>query len=195
MENKKFECKSCGTCCKKFGEKGLPLFEFEVDRLKKISTSKNLDIRPVEIFLDRISGKKFCVLYGLFNQPCIFLENNKCKIYDDRFFICRQFPIFSTEKFKFAKIKGKPEFFECKCFDCKMHFKENNFNEKELNDFYGGCYEAALDVNNETERIMKLLLNLQKQGKIDLEGVNYQTIEDSEKISSLKEYLESMKFS
>jgi Fe-S-cluster containining protein len=191
---KKFECKSCGACCEKFGEKGLPLFEFEVEHLKKISGEKNLDIRPTEIFLDKISEKKFAVLYGLFNQPCIFLDKNKkCKIYEERFLICKQFPVFSTPKFRFAKKENEPKFFECKCFDCKKHFSEKKLNEKELQEFYGDCYKSALESNKETERIMKILIDLQKRKIIDIEGISFEESINFDEVIGLSEFLKDIK--
>lgn len=189
----KFECASCGACCTKFGEKGLPLFEFEVTQLKKISANKKLDIRPTEIFLDKLSGKKFAVLYGLFDQPCIFLnKDKKCKIYKERFLICRQFPIFSTENFKFSKIKDEPEFFDCKCFDCKKQFNNGNPSKVRLKNFYGDCYVSAEKANKKTERIMDLLINMQEQGKVDLCGIDYKTINNLDKIPSLSEFLKEI---
>lgn len=187
----KFACKNCGSCCKKFGLKGLPLFEEEVERIKKLSEDK-LDIRPTEIFIDKKSGKKFAVLYGMFNEPCPFLTENSCSIYDQRFLICKQFPVFSTEKFKFSKLKDEPEFFDCKCFDCKKHFSKGNPTKSMLKNFYSDCYTAAAESNAKTEKIMDLLVSLQELGKADLSGIDHQKISNSAEILSFSEFLKEI---
>jgi Fe-S-cluster containining protein len=158
----KFICEGCGNCCKKFGPKGLPLFDFEKERALKIAKQLGLklDIRPTEI----VDGKT--VLYGMFSEPCPFLKDNKCSIYDERFLICRQFPIFSTASFKFSKISGVPEFMECPNFDCKKKLSEFIGDEIKtipeienyLKETYGECFDFAKKSNEETERIMRELM-------------------------------------
>ena len=161
----KFNCVACGKCCRKFGRKGLPLFDFEIERIKKIASDRNfiLDIRPVESVVGE-DGKEVVALYGMFNEPCPFLLGGKCSIYEERFLICKQFPIFSTAKFKFGK--GVPEFMECKNFDCVGEFKKfigkekKSFQEVEnyLKETYGECYDGCLESNKETERVMDWLI-------------------------------------
>ncbi|VVB80179.1 Putative zinc- or iron-chelating domain protein [uncultured archaeon] len=158
----KFICQGCGKCCKKFGPKGLPLFDFEVERLKKLAAERglDLDIRTTEV----VDGKT--VLYGMFNEPCPFLGEKGCTIYDKRFLICKSFPLFSTAKFNFAKVKGIPEFMECPNFDCRKKFEEFLGNEtktiQEVEDYlketYGECFDACVLSNKETEKIMDELM-------------------------------------
>jgi Fe-S-cluster containining protein len=193
MEN--FVCSGCGNCCKKFGPKGLPLFDFEVEKIKNIVTG--LDIRPTEVFLDKKSGIKFSVLYGLFDEPCPFLEKNICKIYNNRFLICRQFPIFSTANFKFSSNTGLPSFMKCTKFDCKGKFEEFakakcvSEIENYLKETYGDCFEFAKKSNEETERIMNKLIELEKSGKVELEGVDYKTLK-KDNVVNLREFLEKI---
>jgi len=194
----RFNCISCGKCCIKFGGKGLPLFDFEVEKARRLAGNKKLNVLPTEIFLDKKSGKKFAVLYGLFEEPCPFLEDKKCSIYKERFLICGQFPLFCSAEFKFAKIAGLPEFMECKNFDCTKNFSEFLGKEtkslKEIQDYlaevYGSCFEGCLKSNKETDYIMNELLEMEKQGKIDLESVDYRTGGKGQKVMSLKEFLQ-----
>jgi Fe-S-cluster containining protein len=194
----KFFCNGCGKCCKKFGEKGLPLFDFEVEKLRKSYKGKEkLDIRPTEIFLDRKSGKRFAVLYGLFNEPCIFLKDDKCQIYNERFLICRSFPIFSTTSFKFNKSIGVPEFMECFSFDCKKKLSNFIGNETKspseienyLKEVYGECFEFAKKSNKESERIMETLLELTREEKIDLQSLDWKSKRNNDNILSFEEFL------
>jgi len=162
----KFVCSCCGKCCKKFGKKGLPLFDFEVERIQKLAKERNifLDIRSIEGFMDNKTGKENIALYGMFNEPCPFLRNNKCSIHEYRFLICRQFPLFSTECFKFGK--GLPEFMDCCNFDCEGELRkfigDGNKNPQEIENYlketYGECFDSCLESNKETERIMEWLI-------------------------------------
>lgn len=200
----KFICHGCAKCCKKFGPKGLPLFDFEVEKATKIANSRNikLDIRPTEVFLDKKSGLKFAVLYGLFQEPCPFLKENKCSIYDERFMICQQFPVFSTASFKFNKVQGIPEFMECSSFDTKKQFSQflgNEFKsineiENYLKETYENCFKIAKKSNEESERIMNKLIELQKIGKIELQSLDYTKINPKEKILSFVEFCKERKF-
>jgi Fe-S-cluster containining protein len=193
----KFVCDGCGKCCRKFGQKGLPLFDFEVERLRKMyKGNEKLDIRPTEIFLDRKSGKRFAVLYGLFNEPCVFLKDGKCLIYDERFLICRAFPVFSTASFKFNKVAGVPEFMECFSFDCRRKLADFIGSETkslgEIEDYmketYGECFEFALKSNNESEKIMDELLELAEGGKVDLQGLDWKVKRNNDNVLSFGEF-------
>ncbi len=198
----KFICHGCAKCCKKFGPKGLPLFEFEKKKAEEIALQRGiiLDIRPTEVFLDKLSGNRFAVLYGLFQEPCPFLKDNKCTIYDERFMICRQFPVFSTASFKFAKITGAPDFMECGSFDTKKQFSQflgNEFKsipeiEEYLKNTYENCFEIAKKSNEETEKIMNTLISLEKEGKIELQSIDYKTLKNSEAILGFSEFLKML---
>jgi len=162
----KFVCKGCGKCCRKFGKKGFPLFSFELEKINRMAKERNLvlDIRPVESIIGE-DGVEDVALYGMFNEPCPFLsKDGKCSIHDDRFLICKQFPLFSTAKFKFGK--GMPEFMECFSFDCEQELrdfvgdgkKSKEQIENYLKETYGECYDGCLESNKETERVMNWLI-------------------------------------
>ncbi|MBP7708415.1 YkgJ family cysteine cluster protein [Candidatus Pacearchaeota archaeon] len=198
----KFICHGCAKCCKKFGPKGLPLFEFEKKKAKEIALRKGIaiNILPTEVFLDKKSGQRFAVLYGLFQEPCPFLKDNQCSIYDERFMICRQFPVFSTASFRFAKIKGAPEFMECGNFDTAKQFSQflsKEFKsipeiEEYLKNTYETCFDVAKKSNEESERIMDKLIALEKEGKIDLKSVDYKSLKKDEKVLGFSEFLKSI---
>lgn len=98
----KFECKKCGECCKKFGLKGwLPLWEWEAEKLKQVAEGKNisLNLQPIDMALDKRSGLAFFIHYVLIQEPCPFLINNQCSIYEDRPLVCRSFPLLESHLF------------------------------------------------------------------------------------------------
>jgi Fe-S-cluster containining protein len=152
----KFSCVGCGECCKSFGKGYLPLFEKEYLKIKKISEKNKiiLKLKPVEIFKDEISEKYFCFMYGIFNEPCVFLKDNKCSIYSKRPLICRQFPIFSIEKYSNEEI---PEFMEC------INFK---MKEGKIKEIYPESYRWCEKSNKESYRMAKKIINLEKKGKV-----------------------------
>jgi len=132
-----FQCQGCGECCKQFGKENnsfLPLFEWETEDYKELAKQKGiaLNIEPIHFFLDKKSGFVFCLEYGMFNQPCPFLENNKCSIYNNRALVCRQFPIFWTPQFTPDKSFGRNCFLTCKNFESKKQFDELFKTNKEI---------------------------------------------------------------
>jgi len=100
---KRFECNGCGKCCRNFGKDGfLPLWEWEVEEYEKLASEKGvmLQIEPEAVIHDRKSGLLFCLKYGMRfgmnNQPCLFLNENRCSIYENRSLACRVFPMAKT---------------------------------------------------------------------------------------------------
>ncbi len=107
----KFKCSGCATCCKTLGQgeekkskqdgfvrildaKGLPLFCWEHEKLKKLAAEKGLkaDFRPSAVIFDK-AGKAFIISYVLKGPLCPFLKDNKCIIYEDRPLRCRAYPL------------------------------------------------------------------------------------------------------
>ncbi len=94
------ECFSCAKCCKRYRITILP------EEAEKISAFLNI---PKEKFLEKFCEIKeinkipFYVLRKIHNQ-CIFLDNNKCKIYPVRPYQCKIFPNLGS-KFPFCKIQ------------------------------------------------------------------------------------------
>jgi len=166
----KFECKCCGVCCSNFGDadhKYLPIFEWEVDSYKKIAKSKNVKIgfKPVKYLLDTKSGIVFVYLYGMTTEPCPFLENKKCSIYEDRAIICRQFPLLWTAKLNMSNEFGAGCFSECPNFDCKKEF-DDHFPIKEiekekidnyLKENYENCFDSAVLSNTIGRKILEII--------------------------------------
>jgi len=77
---------------------------------------------------DKNSGLYTCITFGMENQPCPFLKNNTCSIYEKRPIVCRSFPL--------AKSPTESETFDlsyfihCPNFNSKLFLTEN-FNLKE----------------------------------------------------------------
>ena len=58
----KFQCENCGQCCSKFGKKGLPLFDFEVERIQNLAECSGPALKtshPPENSLHSYSGPAF----------------------------------------------------------------------------------------------------------------------------------------
>jgi len=129
----RFKCIQCGACCKDISGKltssrGLPLFEWEVKKIKKLAKKHNLpiEIKPIDNILDKLSGLYFCTGYLIKNEPCTFLKNNKCLIYKNRPIICRAFPIAKNPLF----LRNAPNL---SCFSECPNFNFNHFIFKSLN--------------------------------------------------------------
>lgn len=187
----KFKCKNCGHCCSVFGDvsRHLPLFEWEVERYKKIADSRGikLDFKPVQYLLDEKSGIVFVYLYGMTSEPCPFLKDNKCSIYSDRSLICGQFPLLWTAKFNAKNEFGASCFSECPNFDCKKEF-ENKFFGKELvskneidkylEETYGNCFEFALQSNAIGREMLEIIRKHDKNGDWKLKEVSYNELKN-----------------
>ena len=156
LENfKKFECKQCGKCCSDFGDKKyLPLYEWDVEILKEEAENKkiSLKIEPLKFFLDKKTGIVIVFLYGLMEEPCPFLEDLKCSIYEKRPLICRKFPLGYTPRFA-------PEKFVLDCFYNCPNFNAKDFMKKlggwEEKDFEEKTGEARKFNTLETDPIFK----------------------------------------
>jgi len=180
----KFECAGCGFCCKNFGDenhKYLPLFECEVERYKKIAESRNikLNFKPVHYLLEEKSGIVFVYLYGMTNEPCPFLKNNKCSVYEDRALICGQFPLLWTAKFHGNEF-GASCFSECPKFDCKKEFDEKfpirevskDEIDKYLKETYGGCFDFAIKSNSHGRKILDIIRKYDLNGDWKLKNIS-----------------------
>lgn len=191
---KKFKCMNCGSCCR-FGENGyLPLYYWEVKNIKKISLEKKLkpNIKPVTIFYDSISKIYFSVIYGLFNNPCIFRKHN-CTIYKDRPFVCRAYPLFWTPKYLIDGHFGIHCFGYCKNYDNQSfldNLQKHKLNTKILSlkseKNYGKSYLSCLKSNKINLRLSNILGDLESKKKVSL----IRTLNpNSEKVLSFDEFL------
>ncbi len=129
----KFECKQCGKCCSiiKNSEKsigGLPLFEWEKEELERLASEKGikLEIGPTDLVFDKKSNSYICINFSLKQEPCPFLKDNKCSIYEKRPLICRYFPLAESPlSLKEGKGIDVTSFLHCHNFDANKFLIEN----------------------------------------------------------------------
>lgn len=192
----KFECKCCGWCCKNFGDenhKYLPVFEWEVKSYQDIANKRGIKIsfKPVQYLLDEKSGIVFIYLYGMTSEPCPFLKNNKCSIYEDRAIICRQFPLLWTAKLHIGNNFGASCFSDCPKFNCKEEF-DNHFPFKEiskeeidnyLKENYGDCFDPAVLSNTIGRKILDIIKKHDINGDFKLKQISEEDLEKYKQMS------------
>lgn len=100
-----FECDLCTKCCTSEFNDHIFLLDQDLSRIRKLSADT---VRPAPYF-------EFCDNNGIFyvsgyalqtktDGSCIFLENGKCKVYEDRPLICRLYPyMLHREEDEFGK--------------------------------------------------------------------------------------------
>ncbi|MFA5855992.1 MAG: YkgJ family cysteine cluster protein [Candidatus Pacearchaeota archaeon] len=175
---KPFICKDCVQCCTEFGSTNgtgyLPVYEWELVILKDLANKNNIDlkIKPVTVLYDKISKQTFCVVYGIFNSPCIFLKNNKCSIYKSRPLVCKSYPLFWSPDYKQVITKS--------CFGLCPNIDHDEFlsnikgmNKDEIKKYfkkiYGDTYKNCNQSNRINLALTDLLKGLEKDKKIFLE--------------------------
>lgn len=88
-----FSCTLCGKCCTSEFNGHVFLLDEDTERVRALRPDA---IVPAPYFeLCDQNGNFYVSGYSLRsgeNGDCIFLENNRCKIYEDRFSICRIYP-------------------------------------------------------------------------------------------------------
>ncbi len=183
----KFECKSCGKCCKSFGRGFLPLYEWEVPELSKLAEARSitLNIKPFEALLDKKTNIAFASMFGMYNEPCPFLIENKCAIYENRPLVCRKFPMFFTPSFA-PNHKFDPSCFtHCENFDNKKFLvdllglkegeviqKKTSEIQKVLRETYGSCYNSCFKSNALDSFISKQIKEMSQNSKIKLRRIS-----------------------
>jgi uncharacterized protein len=88
-----FECDLCAKCCTKEFNDHVFLLDEEVPRVSKLAPDI-LKPAPYFEFCDN-NGTFYVSGYALRTKedgPCMFLENGRCQIYEDRPLICRLYP-------------------------------------------------------------------------------------------------------
>lgn len=181
----KFKCLCCGECCRKISEdgSGLPLFEWEVDKIK--SLGNNLNIEPIDCVLDKKSGLHFCTGYVLIGEPCPFLKNNKCLIHKDRPIICSAFPVAKSPDF-IDEVPNLDCFSNCPNFDFKAFLGQSlgleegkpfdltreKIIEEYKKSFDSEILNSALVRDNALAYIDELMAGLSEDGLIEIEIVD-----------------------
>lgn len=90
-----FICLQCGRCCTNLikesqgTRKGLPIFPKE-----RILFSNDIVKPHIGIGRNTTARKFRVILYQMIENICPHLENNECKIYDNRPVACRAFPLY-----------------------------------------------------------------------------------------------------
>ena len=201
----KFECRKCGFCCKKFGKgKGLPLWEWEVEKIKNAASEKNIsvNIKPISAFFDKKSKIAFCMGYAMFNEPCPFLENNSCSIYLIMPIVCRVFPLAKTPFFSKDKEVNFDKFAHCQNFDHRLfidnytqygNIKKMSPKEtkKDYREAYGECYDYCFQNDMIGDYLQRIINDLIEKGRIKLRKINELDYEKY-KIYSFSEFLEKI---
>ena len=90
-----FTCSRCGTCCTRAVNRHIFLLDKDVDRARSIDSGA-FEPAPAPEFCDQ-NGTLYVSGYALRMHdddggPCWFLHNNRCRIYEQRFPICRIYP-------------------------------------------------------------------------------------------------------
>ena len=90
-----FRCTRCGTCCSRTINRHIFLLDCDVARAKKIDPAA-LEPAPDPEFCDQ-NGTFYVSGYALrmkndLQGSCWFLQNDRCRIYDQRFSVCRIYP-------------------------------------------------------------------------------------------------------
>lgn len=188
----KFKCICCGECCRKISDenssaKGLPLFEWEVEKIKKLAEQNKIKIRiePIDLVFDKKSEKYFCTGYYLAKEPCVFLNECKCSIHKDRPIFCRAFPIARNPEF-LDDVPGLDCFSKCPNFNFKAFLRESlglvdgkpfNLSRKKVNEEYAKTFDEET-MNNSFIRDSVLsffdetMAALSEEGLIDIELVD-----------------------
>ncbi len=74
-----FDCTGCGNCCR---FRKTHLTKADIDRLEKSGKTGFHDKADRESILKRVNGR------------CIFLVDDKCRVYEHRPQVCREFPFY-----------------------------------------------------------------------------------------------------
>lgn len=98
VEGREFKCTQCGKCCRWPGF----VFLTEKDVVRLANRLTNGDVRAFRSDYTSLEGpRKLVKSLVLIDKPgdavgehaCIFLENNKCSVYEDRPQQCKDYPV------------------------------------------------------------------------------------------------------
>jgi len=84
----RFKCTGCGKCCT-----GSPGYVFLSDTdLEKLSAHFALPLEEFTRKYTRLVDGQYALLDRKGSEDCIFLENNRCNVYESRPVQCKTFP-------------------------------------------------------------------------------------------------------
>lgn len=208
----KFKCICCGECCRKISDedsslKGLPLFEWEVEKIKKLAEEKGIKfkVEPIDLVFDKKSKKYFCTGYSLTQEPCPFLNENKCSIHKDRPIVCRAFPVARNPEF-LDDVPSLSCFSNCPNFDFKAFLRDSlgledgkdfNLSKKKLKEEYAKTFDEEIMKNSFTRDSIlsffdETMAALSEEGLIDIELV--EKVPESTKVLPFLEFLVGNEF-
>jgi len=158
----KFVCKKCGGCSTDFGPmNNLPIFTSEIYILKKEAKKRKLDlgIIPLDVFYDKNVDLYFSSSFAMSQNPCKFLVNNLCTIYEIRPWTCRMYPVVFDPFIKDFKLDRK----------CKYTKEVANqeISKKTIKEIFGETtYIALLEVEKHHRLLYKYLEKVFKTREI-----------------------------
>lgn len=88
----RIDCTTCGNCCRSLHVYVTPT---DIDRLKPYIETLQPDIATH--LLDHASAKAHDEWARFHHQPCVFLKNNLCSVYESRPDTCRAYPAFTPD--------------------------------------------------------------------------------------------------
>jgi len=149
-----FACSSSGACCKNF------LTNISLKDLAEILKNKpelkaedflnfNQDNHLIDFIInkeDKNLDSKVLTLKKKDDMSCIFLENNKCSIYNFRPSVCKNWPMFLDKEGYLSYQKSMNHFIKSSCNHCVIPNK-NNHDEIEKSLKYHNYYSNFKEVS------------------------------------------------
>ena len=195
-----FHCKKCGRCCETLGRvkdqieqdrtlltyqlvfppysidiisgyRGLPLIEWEVQKLEKEAEKLNLriNIKPAKVIFDLHRNISLVTGWVLDEKICPFLINQQCRIYDKRPFTCKQYPLLGVGYAHHQSGIRPVYYISEQCPQTKDLFFEGSFDElqKGLKSFFGNnIYFSCLQAGMHLHQIQLTVNRLVQENKI-----------------------------
>jgi len=103
MENLKYRCLKCGTCCHEIpdypGAKRIPLYPEEVDSLIEIAKERGIKFAVKEdlVFPDELNSRILVLTYRIILDPLghcpFFTPNQGCSIHERKPYACKAYPL------------------------------------------------------------------------------------------------------
>ncbi len=135
---------------------GLPLNEWEVEKIKKAAKDKNIEVNVAPLYAVFDLNQNISLVYRwlLEGKDCPFLKNDKCLIYEDRPMRCRSYPL-AVELNDSQKLSLK--YLNCP----NNNNKTGVINTKEIVDIYGNVFKYAfneLQIKEYNEKMLNVLI-------------------------------------